>query len=345
MKKNLSYSATFEIARLIDKLAKQNGVSFSKIKDTTMLEYLAIESKKIEQEKNRSYGYRTQFMFAYVAAALGGCTIITEEDTGLSFPTGIKRPDYRIVTNKGTEFLVEVKNFHPKNPNAPFSVTREYLARLQSYSKLMNKDLKFAIFLSRWNIWTLVSDKCFEAIGDKCTISLSEVMESNEMGILGEVTIGTVPPLALKIFTDPDKPRRIHPDAAFPFTVKRAVLYAGGKEIQDTLEQRLALIFMLYSRWNIIETPPEIVDGELISFEFQCAPENITPNQGFEMIGALSQIVTNRYKELTSPDGKISLFSPKEDPSDLAVLIPSDYKGKILQLWRFKLIPKHACKL
>jgi hypothetical protein len=64
------------------------------------------------------HGFRAQTMFAYMAAALGACKIITEEDSGEFYVASpdFKRPDFRILTNAGAELFVEVKNFHQTDP-------------------------------------------------------------------------------------------------------------------------------------------------------------------------------------------------------------------------------------
>jgi len=48
-----------------------------------------------ENHPARIHGFRTQTMFAYVAAALGQCELICEEDAGdfYSRRNGIRRPD------------------------------------------------------------------------------------------------------------------------------------------------------------------------------------------------------------------------------------------------------------
>ena len=102
-------------------------------------------------------------MFAYLATALGEFRIINEEDSGyfFSLETSIRRPAFRVVTRNNDEFLVEMKNFHQKNLKIPFKVKSDYLSSLLSYSDAVGREIKFAIYWSPWNIWTLIPHNAF----------------------------------------------------------------------------------------------------------------------------------------------------------------------------------------
>ena len=88
------------------------------------------------------HGFRAQTMFSYVAAALGGCKIITEEDSGEFYNDTLeyKRPDFRILTHAGEEFFVEVKNFHQKSkPDKPLVLKAKYVTQLLNYTAAFRK--------------------------------------------------------------------------------------------------------------------------------------------------------------------------------------------------------------
>ncbi len=93
------------------------------------------------------HGRRVEAMFGYMVASLGRCSVIKQEDCGEVFleSTDAQIPDYRIVTQKGEQFLVEVKNCH----KACFSSKLAYVARLKSYASMLNTDVKLAIYWSR----------------------------------------------------------------------------------------------------------------------------------------------------------------------------------------------------
>jgi hypothetical protein len=63
-------------------------------------------------------------MFMYVAASLGECAVITEQDKGDFYASDatMKHPDFRVMTHSGQEFFIEVKNFSPHNPWRPYKL-------------------------------------------------------------------------------------------------------------------------------------------------------------------------------------------------------------------------------
>jgi hypothetical protein len=80
----------------------------------------------------------------------------------------------------------------------------------------------------------------------------------------------------------------------------------------------------------------DICEEQLISIGLEAAPENrVNPSERFEIIGHMSQMLSRQYNELTVGSEGVDLLIPKSNPEDLGVLIPSDYKGERLPLWRF----------
>jgi hypothetical protein len=67
-----------------------------------------------------------------------------------------------------------------------------------------------------------------------------------------------------------------------------------------------------------------------------------TENQAFEMLGFLSTMISRRFTELTAPSHNIERLIPDGDPDSLGVLIPFDYKGKQMPLWRFVIKPNYG---
>ncbi len=96
---------------------------------------------------------------------------------------------------------------------------------------------------------------------------------------------------------------------------------------------------MLHGKWEKVDQPAEVKNSLLEYFEFSISPEQYDKKQGFAMLGYLSQLITSNYKSLTSPNGEIQRLTPKQQPDQLSVLIPPNYKGKTLKLWRFNLQP------
>jgi hypothetical protein len=344
MKRHLSDEKYFKLLRMLDDFAKSEGIS---IKDELVLDkfiqHLSMAIQKHRDNPIRLFGFRVESMFAHIAAALGKSQILTEEDSGAFFSVeeNIRRPDFRLITTDGEQLLIEVKNFHPKDPMSPFSLKSSYLLSLQSYAKEFKLPLKIATFWSVWNLWTLVDATHFSSNGENYIITMADAMKKNEMILLGDQMVGTVPPLSLRLYTDKNKPRSVNKNGEVHFTIGSASIYAGGLEINDEFEKRLVWFLMLHGKWDKVDQPAEVKNGLLEYTEFSVSPEQFDKNQGFAMIGFLSQLITSNYKLLTSPEGDILQLTPKQQPDQLSVLIPPDYKSKDLKLWRFLVQPNY----
>ena len=94
---------------------------------------------------------------------------------------------------------------------------------------------------------------------------------------------------------------------------------------------------MLYGRWENFEQNASVVNNELVYTEASISPIQYDENQDFSMIDTLSNMLSIQYITLTSPKGKFNSLIPQKQPDEMGVFIPSNYNGKILRLWRFKL--------
>ena len=262
------------------------------------------------------HGLRVQSMFAYVTGAMGECSTIMEEDAGLFLADSadLRRPDFRIVTTTGAQFLVEVKSHSPDKPLAPFRLKASYLAKLRAYAGRCRQDLKIAVYWRHVEgMWTLVDARFLDQDEAGYLLTFPEALKRNEMSTLGDCMIGTVPPLALRVYADPEESRRIGPDGLVQLRIKRATVCAAGKEIEEPLERQLAWFFMMHGRWVETGAPAEVTDGELISFDIQYTPEmDDHPEQEFTSIGWLSQMISRQYRSLTAANGTVSLLSPNK---------------------------------
>jgi hypothetical protein len=77
-----------------------------------------------------------------------------------------------------------------------------------------------------------------------------KAMKINEMADLGDMQVGTTPPLVLRVLTDPTKPRDLDAEGKVNFTIAKVELYCGGIHIEPREEQNLAYYFMLYGNWT-----------------------------------------------------------------------------------------------
>ena len=327
----------FEVIDLYDSIGKKLDL---KLHDETS-ERKFLESIRLSLRHNKTpnilHGLRTEAMFGYVAASLRQSAVVKKEDCGEIFleSTDAMVPDYRVVTERGEQFLVEVKNCHKTDPSAKYSIKAAYFEGLQKYASLLNLEVKLAIYWSRWNKWVLISLSDLRRQGSSYLTTFHDTCKQNQMAILGDETIGTAPPLVVRFLTDPDKPRRVTDDGQVEFTVGRIELCCAGQLVTRKEEQNIILYFLLYGDWPIGEPQASIENGQLIAVEYSAEPIEKTPEQRFELIGSLSGMISRHYNELTAPAGKIEKLAPSLEPDSLGTDIPADYRGKELPLWRF----------
>ena len=287
------------------------------------------------------HGKRVEAMFAFVAASLGKCALIREEDVGDVFSTTpVQTPDYRIVLTDGAQLLVEVKNCH--EARKPLKLKADYLTRLASYATLTGCAVKLAIYWSRWSTWTLVPLDALRITNGKGAIAFPDAVQANEMAIFGDHMMATRPPLAIRLMTDPTKPRKAARGGSnLEFTIGGVELYCGGHRVTDPLEKRIVNHFMLFGRWPQ-ETNLEIQNGELLWVEFLAGPVGDEhEEQGFSIVGDASAMIARHFDFRTvSMSGEIQRLRPLADPSKVGIDIPVDYKGRDVPLWRFVLQPR-----
>lgn len=334
----------FSIINMLDRVARETGRDLGD--EATSSDVLSQVSAALSAHKKnpmRLHGLRVQAMFAHMAAALGKCKIITAEDSGTIFTedADIRSPDFRIVTADGAQFLVEVKNCHNHNMEKPYRLKSAYLESLKKYAHCMGLPLKIAIFWSRWRVWTMLDVSSIACASQGAGVTMFEAIKKNEMAILGDMLLGTIPPLVFRVYADQTQPCTIGPDGEVPFTISDVAFYAGGNRIEEQAEKDLAWFFILYSQWAEIDTPVEIVNGKLKYMEFCYAPDKADPNtrQGFELLGFLSSMISAKYAKATGKQNQVSLLNPTVDADKLGVTIPDDYSGKVLKLWQFTAKP------
>ena len=327
----------FEVIDLFDAIGQKLGLKL----DDEHSERSFLESIETSLGRHKTpiilHGRRVEAMFGYVAASLGRSAMVKKEDSGEIFleSPNVKVPDYRVVAQEGDQFLVEVKNCHRTNPSSKYAIKSTYLEGLKSYARLVKLDLKIAIYWSRWNRWVLISPSDLRCEDSAWVTTFFDSHKQNEMATLGDITIGTTPPLVFRLLTDPGKPRRVNKNGKVAFTIGRVELTCAGERITEKKEQNIALYLLLYGDWPTHQPKALIEEGELLAVEYLAEPLEETPGQGFDMIGTMSGMISRQYNELTAPSGKIEWLAPKAEPEMLGISIPVDYKGSQLPLWRF----------
>jgi hypothetical protein len=338
MKRISRNPARFEVMELFGALAREVGYRLDD--QDAMPRFLARVQEGLaagRDNPNFTHGRRIEGMFEHVVAGLGIATAIKWEDAGETCFSGpdIRSPDFRLIL-PDTEILVEVKNCHFEDPDHRYRLRQLYGDALQRYAQLFRRDLYFAIYWSRWGMWSL------HTIGDFThdrgwSISFPEAMMRNRMALLGDVHVGTTPPLTLRFVTDPNRPRTINGQGQCIFTIGRVDLLCAGQLIESQAEKNLAFSFMLSSNWPAAEAVP-IVDNDVLEYiEFVAAPREPIEGQEFVILGSLSSMISRRYNDETAVGGVIHAFAPAGAPGDLAEVIPEDYRSEQLPLWRFRM--------
>ena len=286
------------------------------------------------------HGLRTQAMFGALVVSLGKVDLLKEEDAGEIYASdaALKVPDFRLILQDGSKMLVEVKNFYQRNdPRRAFALSGDYLDGLVRYSGMMGCELFVAVYWARWNIWTLLPPDAFRIEGNRRRVDLPEALRQSQMVRIGDYTIGTKFPLSLLMHADRNEPRIIGPDGAGTFTVSNVEVYCGGRLVIDAVETRIATYLMFYGRWRY-ESEPKLVGNEIEAVEHRWVPEQ-DQQQGFEIVGSLSEMFSTFYRFMTQEDGEVTRLQIEVTPGSLGQLIPENHKGDKLPPWRFRMHP------
>jgi len=343
MKKHQIDRKLFGALRQYDEFVHQEGLPSES--QESLAQFLSVFTESLTQHKKNPalrHGLRAQNMFGYVACALGNCRLVSEEDAGDFYceKDEFRRPDFRILTKDGKEFFVEVKNFHPHDSMDEFSMTLPYASKLKAYSETMGKPLFIAIYWAKWGFWTLNPLQAFTFDGHKFIVSLGNAMKENHMALLGDYTIAINKRPIMRFFSDPSKPRKVEEDGKVPFTIAKVSMLVEGDEVVDPFEHRLAWYLLHYGRWSDFENPAEIIDGELIHFDFVPVKEQ-PENQQIDILiaGSLSEMISQQFNVATSGEEGRTNLTPQLDPEKFGIAIPSGYKGSYLRVVRFILQP------
>lgn len=287
------------------------------------------------------YGHSAEAMFGAMVASLGNVKLIKEEDAGPVYASeNVVIPDYRLVLNDGSRLLVEVKSYSQKHATADYTVSASYLSALARYAELDGAELALAVYWVRWNVWTLVPLSAFESDRNREKLSMSRAARANKMIALGDVLVGTTPPLTLVVEADPTKPQS-DDGTNVRFTIAGVHWECAGEQITDTTEASIASYLAFYGDWDI--TGQQTVrDGErILAIKTDIGPENgYTSEQGFDFVGHLSGMFSKFYRgAITDSTGKLKHLSVPIEPERVGRMIPKEYKGKALRLWRMQLMP------
>jgi len=317
-----------------------SGKNISAQKPDQIIKSISDQASTLLSEAHRIHGFRIENMFAYVAGALGGCKLIKQEDCGLCFASDdeIKVPDYRILTNENYIFFTEVKNCNERK----ITFKENYVGKLIKYASINETPLKIAIYWRILKIWTLISVDKLVFQNGKCVIAIDKALAISEMSILNDSMLGTKVSLKLKLMANLQKTSNLDAKGECEFTIGNVKLYSNETLISEKLESDIAFQLVLYlsqsGKWK--ESENVIIEDKKVSaIEYLYEPHGDVNDQGFEIIGNLSSIISSKYDSSTTSEGEVIKISPDCDPRDFEVFIPNDYIGEFLPLWRFILQP------
>ena len=333
----------FDVIDLFDAIGRKEQFVLGNKKDQKKFVEIVGNSLTSNLTATMIYGKRVESMFSYVAASLGKCSLIKKEDCGDLFTSEkqLEIPDYRLILNDQRQLFVEVKSYFQKDPFSEYTMNLNYLNALVNYSKLLNTPLYIAIYWSRWNIWTLILPEDLRYISQKAKISFSEAIKRNRMSEIGDVVIGTTPPLTIRIVPDKTKPHSINEYDVAEFVIEKIELYCNGVQITDENEKHIAVSLMQYGDWveDSRATLSDKSNNTIECIEFSYSPIQYNAQQNFQIINAVSTIISRQYSQLTVSNGQVKRLTPNIEPDILGFIIPKDYHSKALPLWRLHITP------
>lgn len=333
--------AKFGVLELFAALARTNGFRLDRGEDLNEFAKMVLNSIQTTHTSGTIlHGKRTEAMFAYIAAALGKCMMIKAEDAGDMFVKGppMQAPDYRIVLDDRSTILVEVKNFHTTDFRKRFVLKLKYFDKIQSYAVLLGLPLKIAIYFSNFNKWCLLPTDAFEKTEKGLEISFVTAMAKNEMVLLGDVALATLPELRLELMGKAEEASSLNSDGEAAIIFRSGKIFCGGVELIDVLDQRIAFYLMRFGSWN--QAAEAIVkDEKLLGVRFISHSNDFSEGQPFAIIGDMSSMIAQAYSEYTISGELPFAVDISADPSNLTLSIPNDFHSEQLPLWRFLIEP------
>ncbi|MEP4247006.1 hypothetical protein [Tateyamaria sp.] len=344
MKRQIRNPQKFDTLELYSALARDQGYRINAQGDIDAFHQEIGNSLKASLDNpSLLHGKRVEAMFAHVAGAMGRCKFIKQEDGGAAFAASDEyvAPDYRIVTNTDELFLVEVKNFHIKSFSSRYRIKRPYLKKLEAYAKINRADLKIAIYFSTVNQWALLSPDSFLEENGELWMDLAHAMARSEMSIIGDRKIATLPLLRFEMLCEQDQEKPpTSDDGTAQIFVREVHMYCADERLKDAKEEMIAFYLMRYGDWDVTQNPVEFSDGFVSKVSFSSTPREANTDQEFDIVGSLSSMICNAFRELTvGDDADIVSLDVKNDPSFFQLEIPENYKGTGLPIWQFIIQP------
>lgn len=290
------------------------------------------------------YGQHAQAMFEAMAISLGRVQMLKQEDCGEIYTVreDVKVPDVRLVLADGQQILVEVKNFYQSKDSEPLQFDGDYIRNLQNYAQMVACRLAIAVYWVKWRTWTLIPCQALKHGTGKVLISFPEALKRNQMATLGDMMVGTKFPLTIFISANKEEPRNVEEDGNVSFSIGDIEIQCAGHILRREEERNIAWYLIMHGKWEEERSEAVIQDGKLEGIKFEWKPfdyetrQNEYREQGFAIVGSLSQLFSSYYRAITEKDGRIGHFRVDLSPGSLGQLIPTNYESKDLPLWRIK---------
>ncbi|MBY3060362.1 hypothetical protein HF263_30615 [Rhizobium leguminosarum] len=282
------------------------------------------------KDRNLVYGMRTERLFEAMVVSLGKFRLFKIEDNGVVHGgEQFRAPDFRVVTDAGQQWLIEVKNVHRVDPFDQFDdQASAYMASLRRYSDAVGVPLLLAHFWSRWGMWTLVEVDRFLTEEGGLKVEMAKAFAYSRLGDLGDVAINLPGPLEFTV--------RFEPTSGEADQRPTAALYRAGQLLTDARDQNLAMILLQFGQWPLtgpVETRSD--DGARL-VRFTAEPEEPS-DQGFDGIGLASRIFSRFYREDTSAGDQVTQLNGEARPDWFRPLAQWDFTRSKLGLRIFRI--------
>lgn len=326
----------FDLLASVAIFARKNGIPLN---DLTLADrFMADAGPRLREaitDPVLVHGSRIERMFEATVLSLGRFRLLKSEDVGrVHAAETLRAPDFRIVLDDGSQWLIEVKNHRSEAPSKQeYEMSAKYLASLQSYADAVGTPLKLAIYWSLWRLWTVVSPENFRTENGGLRVTMQEAMLTNEFGRLGEKLIMTKPPLRLVLSAATHLPRSIDDEGLASFVVGSAQLFSRDAELINAKDRKLAQVLLFYGEWEV-EGPIPFMDGnEFGGVEFIASPREPTcPDQGWEGIGTASRIFSSFFADQTVEGDQVVQLDGVAAPDWFEPLASWDFKNSKLPL-------------
>lgn len=328
---------------------EQRRVSDPARVDATVAQFEAGLRESLESP-SRIRGWVSDQLFGLVAADLGGCKLVKQEDAGILFyEAEVKLPDWRLTLLSGQSILVEVKAEDDRHARVSKLRLTE-AARLKSYAEMNDCPLYIAVHWVAMSMWTLVPIDDYVRVGGHFEIDLETAFKRNHMcSLLNDRMLGLRPPLEFRLTMQevpdedgaPEGERAPEEDEARRLSVVTTGvrMFAGGEEMVDKSETALVWFLIQHARWPCEENIEDSGDG-VWEMVFTMAPNESHAEQGFDIIGGLSELYTRMfYSGTTSLEDETTKLSIDVEPGTLPRLVPTDLKSDRLPLWHLHTNP------